>query len=400
MLGRLKSIFSGERKAAIDLTALIDAGSMTAAGIATSPTTALRCTPVYVAVRVIAETVGSLPCHLYKRLPNGGKQRATDHPLAKLIHDWPNAWTPAARLFMELAKDACVHEVGGVALANRSGDRVVELIRLPATSVMLETDDSLEPRYKVTLKSGKQQTYPWRDILHFEPLDGLAPVRQAREAIGLYLAMERHAAHLFGRGARPSGVLKYKRKLNDAQLKRLQASWNDAHGGEGAGGTAILEEEMDFQALTFNSVDLQFLQLRQYQLLEIARAFRTPPTLLQDFGRATWANSAEMSQSFLTFCILPLLKLYQGAIARLLSDADREIYFVEFLVDDLVKADIAARFAAYAQAVTNGILNPNEVRAMENRPGYVGGDEFRRPMNTETPGNPPPTERPKPRAVA
>lgn len=397
MLGRLRSLF--ERKAAIDLSALIDAANVTAAGIATSPTRALMCTPVYVAVRVVAETIGSLPCHLYRRLPNGGKERATDHPLAKLIHDWPNEWTPAAKMFMELAKDACVHEVGGVALANRSGDRIVELIRLPATSVLLETDNSLEPRYKVTLKSGEQKTYPWQDILHFESIDGLAPVKQAREAIGLYMVLERHAAQLFNKGARPAGVLKHKNKISDPVYERLKKSWSGSHSGEGAGGTAILEDGVEFEALTFKSTDAQFAELRQYQLTEIARAFRVPPTLLQDFGRATWANAAEMSQSFLTYCIMPQLKLYQGAIARLLSSDDREKYIVEFLVDDLVKADIAARFAAYAQAVTNGILNPNEVRAMENRPSYAGGDEFMKPLNMGAPGNAPPAPLPKPRAV-
>lgn len=81
------------------------------------------------------------------------------------------------------------------------------------------------------------------------------------------------------------------------------------------------------------------------------------------------------------------LKVWEGAIRRsLLTRTERETYFAEFLVDDLARANQAARMEAYAKAITNGILNPNEVRAMENRPPYDGGDEFRRPMNTETPG--------------
>lgn len=391
MFGRIKSLF--ERKAAIDLSALIDAGSMTAAGIATTPTRALECVPVYAAVRVISETIGSLPFLLYKRRADGGKDRATDHPLYKLMHDWANPWTPAPTLIMQLAADACVHERGGFALANRAGGRIVELIRLPPTSVTVEADDSQEPRYKVTLQNGGQKTYGWRDVLHFAPLEGMSPVRQAREAIGLYMVLERHAARLFGKGARPAGVLKHKSKLSDPVYARLTKSWNGSHSGENSGGTAILEDGVEFEALTFKSTDAQFVELRQYQLLEICRAFRTPPTLLQDFGRATWANSLEMSQSFLTYCVLPLLTLHQGAFARLLSEEEREQYIVEALVDELVKADIAKRFEAYAKAVENRILNPNEVRAMENRPPYAGGDEF-------TSGTPAPAPLPKPRAVA
>ena len=165
------------------------------------------------------------------------------------------------------------------------------------------------------------------------------------------MAMEEHAANLFSRGGRPSGVLKSAKKLAEETAKRLKASWNGAHGGSNSGGTAILEDGVEFEALTFNSVDLQFQELRAFQVTEIARALRVPPTLLQDFGRATWGNATEMSQNFLTFTVMPWTKLWQGAISRLLSTEEQATYFPEFLVDDLVKADIAARFTAYAQAV-------------------------------------------------
>jgi HK97 family phage portal protein len=221
------------------------------------------------------------------------------------------------------------------------------------------------------------------------------------------MAMEKHAAALFGNGARPAGVLKFKRKLTDEIYARLQKSWSSGHTGENAGKTAILEDEGEFTPLTFNSVDLQFQELRGFQVVEIARALGVPPMLLMDFGRATWGNSEQMAQAFLTFTILPRMKLWQGAVARLLPVNEQEQFVAEFLVDELVKAEIAARFEAYAKAITNGILNPNEVRAMENRPPYEGGDQFRVPMNTEAPGGAPgetapvpPKQQAKPRIAA
>lgn len=398
MFGKIRSLFSGERKSVMDISALIDAGAQTAAGIYVSPDRALRCAPAYAGIRVIAETIGSLPVHLYQRRGDGGKDRADKHALYRLLHDRPNGWTSAADFVMSLQADAVMHG-GGFALANRSGDKIVELIRLPAPSITMVIDDAtLEPKYRVTLKNGTQRDYRWQDILHVPALGGLAPIKQASEAIGLYMAMEAHAARLFSNGARPSGVLKVKGKLGDVAFARLKQSGLMRGGPSNSGGTTILEEGAEFDALTFSSVDLQFQELRAYQLLEIARALRVPPTLLMDFGRATWGNAAEMSQSFLTYGVTPWLKLWQGAIARLLTTEEQAEYFAEFLVDDLVKADIEARFIAYSQAVTNGILNPNEVRAMENRAPYEGGDEFRRPMNTETPA-PPIRERPRPRAV-
>lgn len=398
MLGFFKR---SERKE-MDITALLDLGARTAAGINVSPENALRCVPVYAGVRVRCETIGALPFLLYERRDAGGKDRATDHPLYRLIHDRPNPWTGAADFLMQIEMD-CITDGGGYALANRSGNKIVELIRLAPRSVRLEIDDATqEPKYEVALKNGTKRTYPWRDILHVPAMGGLSPIKQARDAIGLCMAMEGHAARLFGNGARPSGVLKFKGRLNDTGLARVKASWQQAHGGQSSGGTAILEDGGDFSPLTFNSVDLQFQELRAFQVIEIARALGVPPMLLMDFGRATWGNSEQMAQAFLTFTILPRLKLWQGAVSRLLSEEDQQKFVPEFLVDELVKAEIAARFEAYSKAITNGILNPNEVRALENRPPYEGGEQFRVPMNTESPGDEPakPAQQARPRVVA
>src|SRR3954449_12463941 len=109
-------------------------------------------------------------------------------------------------------------------------------------------------------------------------------------------------------------------------------SWGSGHTGENAGKTAILEDDGDFTPLTFNSVDLQFQELRGFQVVEIARALGVPPTLLMDFGRATWANTVDMSQAFLTYTELPRMKLWQGAVSRLLSAEEQEKFVPEFLV--------------------------------------------------------------------
>jgi HK97 family phage portal protein len=395
MFSKLRSLFGGERKSDA-WSALLDAGSATAAGIMVSPDRALKCVPAYASVRVVAETMGTLPIHLFERKSDGSKERATEHPLYKLLRDRPNGWTSADEFVMQLQMDALTHGLG-LAFANRSGDRIVELIRLPAGSTVVETDpNTMEPRYKTTLKNGRTVTYPWRDVLHVPTLGGLAPIKQASEAIGLAMAMDSHAANLFGRGARPSGVLKTAKKVPEDVGKRLKASWQSAHSGGGSGGTAILEDGMEFEALTFNSVDMQFQQLRAFQVTEIARALRVPPTLLQDFGRATWGNATEMSQNFLTFTVMPWTKLWQGAISRLLTVEEQAKFFPEFLVDDLVKADIAARFTAYAQAVQSRIILPNEIRAMENRAPIAGGDEF--PPASNIPNDPArqQQQRPKP----
>ena len=172
--------------------------------------------------------------------------------------------------------------------------------------------------------------------------------------------------------------------LTETLIERLRKSFEGLYGGgANAGRTAILEDGMTFRPLQLSSVDAQYLELRRFQLQEIARVFRVPLHLLGEMDRATFANVEAMGRQFLTFCLLPILKTWTDALEiTLLSQAERQEFYIEFLVDDLARADLSARFTAYSQAINAGVLNPNEARAMENRPPYAGGETYTRPVNT------------------
>lgn len=395
MFERIKRFLSLETKSTLanpspELLALLGGGAPTAAGVSVTPESALRVPTVYAAVKVLSESVAQLPLVLYRRTADGGKERAGDHPLFEILHDQANDWTSAAEFRLFLQTQVLLHG-NAYAFINRSGGRIVELIAIPSPAVAVETDaTTLEPSYRVARADGASEIYSRHDIFHLrtlgtDPNAGLSPVMQAREAIGLAAAMEQHGARLFGNGARPSGVFKYNKMLGPDAAARLKASIEHAHrGGENSGRTMLLEDGIDFQPLQFSSVDLQFLELRRHQIAEIARVFRVPLHMLQELERTTHNNAESMGQQFLSLTVLPWLKLWEGAIRRaLLTPEERAEYVVEFLADDLARADLAGRFDAYAKAVTNGLLSPNEIRASENRPPYAGGDQFRLPLNTE-----------------
>ncbi len=364
------------------LQAFFESANGTASKIAVSPTKALECVPVRAAVQLRCETLSSLPLRLYRRLEDGGKEKADDHPLYPLLHGRANAWTASSDFISSLERDSLLSG-HGYALANRvDGGRIAELIRLAPDRVKVELGDGDEPSYVVSLKGGGTRTYRWSDVLHVSGFDGLSAVRQAREAIGIYAALEAHTGRIMANGARPSGVLQTKDTLKEPVLKRLKESWAKFHAGESAGGTAILESGLEFKPLTFSSVDLQFAELRQYQLVEIARAFAVPPILIGDYSRATWSNFEPSAQAYLSFCLVPRIKAWTGAIARLLSPEEQRDLGAEFETGALVQADIAKRFAAYASAISSRILSPNEVRELENRGPYAGGDTYANPNVT------------------
>lgn len=395
MLGRFRSMLPWQRKSlsisspSEAMFEIFGARPRTNAGVAVTAESAMRVPAVKCAVQTIAEAVAQLPLITYERTGET-RERAYDHPAYALLKDDANEWNSAYDLKLQVQTDALFHG-NGLAFVNKVRGVPREIIRLDPRTTQILNEGGV-PRYLAKDGAGEREIAR-EDMIHIRAmsLDGVcgrSPVVLAAEAIGIALAQEGHAGRLFGSGGRPSGILKFPKQLSEQAAKRLKARWDGLHSGEASGGTAVLEDGGDFQPITFNSVDLQFLELRTFQVLEIARAFRVPPHLLFELGRATWSNSEEMGRVFLTYTMLPWLKQWEGAVRRaLLTAEERKTYYAEFLVDDFQRADLAARAQAYSSLITARVLNPNEARSMENRPPYAGGDEFLNPNTTASAPN-------------
>ncbi len=185
------------------------------AGINITPQTAMTCAPVRCAVQAIAESVAQLPLEIFEQGENGDKSANTNHPAYTLLHGAPNDWTPAATFIEQITRDAILERHGGFAFINRVDGKPIELIRLdPLVSQVTPRYINGEPQY-VVVEGGKERLIARENILHIPSpsLHGL--LHDARQAIGLALVMEQHAAHLFARGARPSGILSF-----DGKTKR------------------------------------------------------------------------------------------------------------------------------------------------------------------------------------
>lgn len=389
MFSNIKSIFGRrEAKSSSNYDLLAGGNLPTAAGISVSPDTAMHCSVSYACIRIIAETLSQLTPHLYRR--NGeDRERAKDHPVYGLMTQAANGWTPASEFRLILGGHLAAH---GNAYAfvnrNRLGE-VVELIPLNPAAVSVRPDPvTMAPIYTLTTGGETGREFDRSEILHIRGpgLDvhqGDSPVTLAREAIGLSLTLENHCGSLFGSGAKPSGVLKVKGKQTEDGLRRMRNLFASFYQGQTGRRTMVLPDDMDFQQIQLNSVDAQTLEMRRFQIEEISRFWRIPLHMLNSMERVTHGNAESMGQQFLTFCLLPILRMWCDALAiTLLTPEEREDHYFEFLVDDLARADIAARFEAYSKAINAGVLNPNEARTMENRPPYEGGQTFMRPVNT------------------
>jgi HK97 family phage portal protein len=366
---------------------LVDLGRIAASGISISPETCWRCPIVRGAIAILSESIAQLPLLVYEVAADGSKTRATSFPLYELLHSSPNDFTSSYELRRDLQVDLLLHGHGFAHIGrSRASGAIVELIRIDPRAVTLEEADDGAPLYFVTDRQGTRRQIDRSDILHLTATGRRSPIDDCREAIGLAIVMERHQAQLYGSGARPGGILKLPGRIPPAQLERLQQDFAQKWGGlAGSGKTLILEDNASYEGLTFSSTDLQHLELRRFQVSEVARAFRIPPHMLADLERTTHNNAEEMGQQFLQLSLLPHIVNWEQALRRsLLSPEERRRYTIEFLTDGIARAALGARYEAFAKATAGAAwMSANEARARENLPPIEGGDALMQPLNMQ-----------------
>lgn len=351
------------------------------AGVAVTAESAMRCAPVRQAVSLIAGSIAALPVRMIRRGPGAAMEElGADYRPAAVIAR-PNGWTGRTRFWRDVLADAILTG-NGYALAIRVRGEVRELHRIPPHAVSIEVPPgTLEPRYRISLENRESRVYPARDVIHLRDLPapdqvrGAGLVNHAREAIGLALVMEQHAARLFANGARPSGVISHPGKLEGKAPERLAASWKALHSGDAAGGTAVLEEGAKWESLALKSTDAQFLELRAFAVAEIARAANLSPILLGDLAKATFSNAEQAAQNLLSFTLTPWIEQLEDELERVLISAeDTGRVSVEVDYSAFAVADLEKRTAAAAKRIETGLGSINEERAALMRGPVEGGD--------------------------
>jgi HK97 family phage portal protein len=386
LINRLLAAFGYERRSlaqpSSDLLALLGVHP-TASGIWVSPETALRSPTCLACITSIAQTIGSLPLHLFRRAEAGGRERDRSHPAARLLAgDWA-PWSSGVETRTALMVDALLYGHAFGQLVRVNGESA-EIHRLSPHAVAVEYDEATtEPSFRIHQARGDDRIVPWQDMLYLAT-PGSAPgrllnlTRLAREGIALELVMELHEARLFGSGARPSGVLKVPGQLSQQAGDRLRQSWDSAHGGgANSGRTAILESGTEFEALQFSSVDTQFAELRRLAIQQIASAYRVPLPLVGDLTRAVFTNVTELNRQYVQLTLLPWAEALKAALERvLLAPEERGDIYIELVFEDLLRGDIKTRADALRLAVGGAWLTANEARRGEDLPAIAGGDEL------------------------
>lgn len=356
-------------------------GVSAATSVGVTASTALTVPAVASAVRVISEAAASLPVSVVEVNSDGTETVLPDHPIGVMLRGEVNDWTSGYELIRDLVAEALTRDAGGFAWVNRPRGDVREIVKYDPGNITVDYDNhgTGEPTYRLN-----GEVLRMADVIHLRGPFSKSPLTLAREAIGVAYLLEAHAGRLFKNGARPGGVIEYPKALGEEALKRMRAGWHGAHGGaDNAGKTAVLWDGAKFVPHQMTSVDAQFLELRKFQIIEIARAFRVPPSMLFELDRATWSNTEQLGREFLVYCLEPWLRALEGALRRaLFSVDDRARYRIVFDRDDLSRADLKTRAVVINSLIASRTINPNEGRDWLGLPPRDGGDEFANPNVT------------------
>ncbi|WP_327253161.1 phage portal protein [Streptomyces sp. NBC_01244] len=398
---------------------LYNLGVTAASGERVTPHDALQVSAVFGCVRLLSETIATLPLGTYSK--RGGVRRAIDSP--EWI-DYPNA-EPGGMGRIDILSQTVLSLLlqGNAFLAIRwQGPNIVGLDVLDPTKikvhmVQLESNGVRRKVFEAfdVDDDGNEVLLGWftpRDVLHIPGMMlpgefvGCSPITYARESIGLALASQKYGSKFFANGAVPGAVVEVPGSMSEDGLKRAREAWRTANSGvDNAHRVALLTEGAKFSKVAMSPDEAQFLQTRQFQVPEIARIFGVPPHLISDATNSTsWGSGlAEQNIAFTMFSLRPWLERIESGLNRLLfaETADR-FRFVKFNLEGIQRGAPKERMELYSLGLQNGIYSIDEVRASEDLPPLPDGigETYRVPLNLGEVGEEPePEPEPEPPAI-
>jgi HK97 family phage portal protein len=352
----------------------------TAAAAEVTFDTAMQISSVWAAVRLISESIGSMPFNIYE-VTDKGRRIATEHPLHRVLTQRPNQYQSDVEFWESMALNLTVSG-NAYAIIQRMGDEIIGLLPVSSTQVetSLLTDGTVIHTYTTGLnvKVYTNQSM-WHVKLFGNGIVGLSPLSYARNSIGIALAADNRVSKIYSNGAKPSGILTIDKTLTDTQRKQIRESFAGLEKGNDDR-LFVLEAGMDYSQVSMTPQDIELLDSRRFQIEDHGRFFGVPSILLnQTFGQSSLgSNVYEILAAFYKLNLRPYLEKFEASVPRwLMSIEDAGRYECEFDFDAaLLRADMKTRMESNAEAINSAQRTPNEARISEGLPALPGGDQL------------------------
>lgn len=342
-----------------------------------SPDTSMQISVVWACVKLLAETVASLPIKFWT--VESGVKKAANTDLEKLFSGKPNRYQTRIEFFETLMLNLVLYG-NAYCRITRSGGRIVSLLPLMSSQVNVElsTDGDLIYYYEdddrvVAIASENI----WHLRLFGNGIVGMSPLDYARNSIGTASAAEARISKIMANANKTSGVLTIDKTLTPDQRKQVRDSFKSLTEG-GEDGMYVLEAGMKFQQISLSPKDVELLETRKFQTEDLCRFFGVNPVLVGVSGATTWGTGIqELMRGFYKLVIRPYLEKIEASIKEnLLAPGDRRTIEPEFDFDALLMLSDSERAIMLKEKVQSGQITPNEARLADGKPPVDGGDQL------------------------
>jgi len=340
-------------------------------GVTVNETTALNNSAVFAAVRLLTETISTLPIHLYEKEEDGRKRVVEDHPLAQLIRK-PNP-EMTRNVFVEVLQGHI--ETYGKAFAeivhNPKTGYPVSLHPVSPGHIQIQRNEKTKKlEYKYTPTGAIVPEWKMLHIVGFgsNGIDSYSPIQLARQSIGVGLAAEEFHARYFKQGTQIGGFLSMEGELSDEAYSRLKEQMASKYKGlQKSHGLIILENNTKYEPVKLSMEDAQFLQTREFTVKEIARWFGVKAHMINDLSNATFSNIEHQGMEAVRYTFRPRVVRWEEALnSKLILPHEQGKLYFKFSLEGLLRGDVKTRYEAYRMGLMDGWLNADEVRAMED----------------------------------
>lgn len=393
----LKGLFSAEKPSKRGVSLGVGSTPLAALnagidfGVAVNNDSAMKVTAFYAGIRIISENIASLPRTV--RLRGASIQEVTDHPAYRVISVRPNPYTTTFAFW------ACMvtwMKGWGRAYAwiRRDGaGNPIELHQCHPTWVTVTLVDGRK-WYKVACPDPDMDfingIHPDEDMLHFfevsfDGVEGVNPVIYNAAALGKSIATEKFASDFYRNGGSIRAVMEGDGHMTDEEYKKFVDHFHHASGNFQ---TPLLEYGIKYKPLAVDPVAAQLVESEVLSIQDVCRILNIPPHMLAELSRATFSNIEHQTIQFVQYSLRPVIKRIEVELeAKLFFARERGRYDVKFILDGLLRGDTAARSAYYHNAILDGYMSRNEVRALEGLPPAEGLDDYLFPANESVVGD-------------
>lgn len=347
---------------------------------------ALTFTAVWAAIRLLSESVASLPISVYKIDKNGDKIEDVANPIYTLLKYKPNNYQNKITFFELLMMNLCTKGESFFIIQRNNRSALPQQLMPVSNDSVDVIQDMGSLFYEID-----GVTYDADQVLHFKTLTsdgirGISPIDQCKSSIGWGMALEEFGNTFFKNGAKLSGVLQTDRQLSETAVERLKQSFNNVYAKlSNSNQTMVLEEGLSFKPISITAEQAQFLASRTFSVEEIARIFNIPPHMLKDLSKSSFNNIEMQSQEFVTYTLMPYLtRIEQEMNLKLFRTNELGKSFVKFNVNGLLRGNTKDRAEFYRTMLNIGAMSINEVRSKENMNKIEGGDKHVMQMNMTT----------------